>query len=138
MLRKLLLAVVSVLLLTGGLASTRPERLTVSLFLHYLAGSGEPVTIREPALLAKLCPSGRRGLTSAYGTRYEYALGKFTCKGEEAYDLYDFNDKDRRDFCRDLQPRRLRHEPIEVVPYLVGKCLVGKGYGEPFEVHITK
>jgi hypothetical protein len=135
--------------LLGGLLSSESNRTVAHLFTHYLGGSGEAVTLRLPQVLNTYC-SGTTGVVSTYGTPYEWALGDFTCTPQgKGYDVYDFKyagEEGRT--CRRLSLRRYRFyllrgggyalHKIKEVPADIGRCIVGKGYGKPFEVHITR
>jgi hypothetical protein len=134
------------LVVGGGFFSYKGHRLTVSLFLHYLQGSGEAVTLELPSFLDKYCQKGP-GIRSTHSSEWGYAFGRLTCTEDGAYDLYDFNYEGRPTVCRKLKrwtygrmytsPERFWGQVIEA-PADVGRCLVGLGYGKPFEVYITK
>lgn len=142
--KKIMSALVGLCLLAGGsFFSYEGHRLTVSLFFHYLAGSGESVTLKLPSFLDKYCRE--EGVVSVYRTDYQNAFGSLSCQKDGAHDLYDFSYEDKAAMCWRLHPdyylgRRLSSlkRKVSAMPANAGRCLVGLGYGEPFEVHITK
>lgn len=142
--KKAMMTVVSLCLLVGGgFFSYEGHRLTVTLFFHYLAGSGEAVTLKLPGFLDEHCPE--EGVVSVYKTDYRNAFGSLTCQKDIAHDLYDFSYEDKSAMCWRLHPdyywgrspRSLKRK-LRAMPANAGRCLVGLGYGKSFEIHITK
>ena len=148
--KKAMSALVGLCLLAGGgFFSYEGHRLTVSLFIHYLQGNGEAVSLKLPSFLDKYCQE--EGLSDTYESEWGYAFGTLTCKGSGAYDTYDFSYEGNESMCRRITERWLNPRVWNVIeaphrmrsliretPANVGRCVVGLGYGEPFEVHVTK
>jgi hypothetical protein len=143
--KKVIIALVSLIILaSGAVLSSEGNRLTLRLFTHYLAGSGESMTLELPKFLDTHC--AQPGLVSTYGTPYEWAFGRLTCREEGAYDLYDFSYEGNRHLCSRLTPtyylRAWGHQrlgrAVKDTPANLGRCVVGHGYGRAFEVLITK
>jgi hypothetical protein len=154
MLKGFVAGILFTLLAVGATLSNEGYRVTFHLFAHYLEGSGEPLTLHLPKVLNQSCirADGKwhAGSTSSYNTHYGYAFGDWTCTEEGGYDLYDFSYEDDPSICRNFErwvsPRTwdvVRASPrliglIYETPADIGRCIVGHGYGRPFEVHITK
>lgn len=141
--KRIALAVVSILLLAGGTAigreATPANRLVVRMFIHYLMGSGTPMEVVIPR--AAGCPPSLVGgdftmVWSTYNNAYKNALGHFTCEYQDgvlrAHDVYDFKYEGDPKICsRLLMPSKHGYASN------VGRCIVGTGVGKPYPVAIT-
>jgi hypothetical protein len=126
-------ALVTVLLC--GVRLTDSSSMTANLFIHYLMGSGESVTLHSPELL-RLCD--KEGVVNAYGTQYENAVGSFTCRGDgSAWDLYDFTCIGKvRDPLLICMAQYLPSVDTDLDLDRMGRCLVRTGVGRLFHVEI--
>lgn len=131
-------------LLVCGVRLTDSSAVTAGLFIHYLMGSGQSVTVHSAELL-KLCegeglyPGSARKVVSSYATNYRWAVGRFTCLTDgTAWDVYDFpyagmGEKDPIPVC---MADYVGINPLDSDLSSMGRCLVRKGYGKPFHVEI--
>jgi hypothetical protein len=137
------------LLMGGSFFSHEGHRLTVSLFIHYLQGSGQTVSLKLPSFLDKYCQEA--GLSDTYESEWGYAFGTLTCNKSGAYDVYDFKYASDASACERVTYRFLTPRTYDVIrapyrltslladtPANLGRCIVGLGYGKPFEVYVTK
>lgn len=124
-----------------GVRITDSSAMTAGLYMHYLIGSGESVTVHSPELL-KLCE--QEGLNTAYDSPYQNAVGRFTCKSDgTAYDLYDFADltpssSNLMHCLNDNITAVIDDEGLFLDMDVAGlaRCLPEKGIGTPFHVEI--
>jgi hypothetical protein len=133
------------------------------LFVHYLEASGEAVstdffTAEEVNKVKVLCEGdirvslvtaltkaglqveNDRSVVSSYGTETQNALGNFTCMPTGAYDLYDFEYAPSGLGKKKYKSVGFYYDSVlcfsELHAALMAKCLVKKGYGKPFKVHL--
>lgn len=141
--KKLIIALLTFLIC--GVRLTDSSAMTVGLFVHYLMGSGESVTVHSPELL-RLCEgeslySYDHKVVSSYATDYRWSVGQFSCRKDgTAWDVYDFPYAGQGE--KDLMDCMSNYWALDNLFYPdlqgMGRCLVRRGYGKPFHVEIKQ
>jgi hypothetical protein len=132
---------VSILLLAGSRVG-EGERVTARLFIHYLGGSGDAVTLHNDAL-TEHCTSAPRTWDKGYKWgviapgAYVNAVGGYTCYPDgTGYDLYDFEswELDPK-ICSRLYKVNTLYK-LRMLPPNLGRCITSTGVGKPYTIQI--
>jgi hypothetical protein len=139
--KRLALILISLLLTVGYAYRNDGRVLSVRMFIHYLVGTGTPMEVVLPKKVGcqpTFVSKKRVAFTlSAYHTPYQNAVGRFGCeyvdgKLVRSWDTYDFDYANDTRICDRIRDPQHGHS----IASNVGRCIVGYGYGKPFEVTI--